>query len=128
VIAAYRRSCEESSREAGEIILQVPVSWAESDDEALAGAREWKATLVDEHYTEPIHEPGKIQANGQEISDTKFKAMSVISSDPGTHLTKIKALEQLGPTAMVFMNISGADPLGTLRVYGQEILPRLRSE
>jgi hypothetical protein len=29
---------------------------------------------------------------------------------------------------MVFMNVSGADPLGTLQVYGKEVLPRLRSE
>jgi coenzyme F420-dependent glucose-6-phosphate dehydrogenase len=127
VIAAYRRSCEEAGREAGEIILQAPIAWAESDEEALRGAQEWKATMVDEHFTEPIHDPAEIQRNGREISDTKFKAMSLISSDPGTHLTKIKALEQLGPTAMVFMNVSGADPLGTLQVYGDEILPRLRS-
>jgi coenzyme F420-dependent glucose-6-phosphate dehydrogenase len=112
----------------GKIVLQVPVAWAESDDAALNGAREWKATLVDQHYTEPIHDPAKIQANGREISDTKFKAMSLISSDPGTHLTKIEMLEQLGPTAIVFMNVSGAEPLGTLRVYGEEVLPRLRGE
>jgi coenzyme F420-dependent glucose-6-phosphate dehydrogenase len=128
VIAAYRRACEESGREAGEIILQVPVAWAESDDAALSGAREWKATLVDEHYTEPIHDPAQIQANGREISDAKFQAMSLISSDPGAHLRKIEILEQLGPSAIVFMNISGADPLGTLRVYGKEVLPRLRGE
>jgi coenzyme F420-dependent glucose-6-phosphate dehydrogenase len=128
VIAAYRRSCEEAGREAGEIVLQAPIAWAESDEEALRGAQEWKATMVDEHYTEPIHDPGEIQRNGREISDTKFKAMSLISADAGTHLMKIKALEQLGPTAMVFMNISGVDPLGTLRLYGDEVLPRLRSE
>ena len=84
--------------------------------------------MVDEHYTEPIHDPAEIQRNGREISDTKFKAMSLISADAGTHLTKIEILEQLGPTAIVFMNISGADPLSTLRVYGDEVLPRLRSE
>jgi len=126
VIAGYRRSCEVQGREAGEIILQVPVAWASSDDEALQGAQEWKATLVEDHFTAPIHDPAEIQRNGQEISDTKFKAMSLISSDPSTHVTKIKALQQLGPTAMVFMNVSGADPLGTLRVYGDEVLPSLR--
>lgn len=126
VIAAYRRAREESSKDPGEVILQAPVAWAETDDAALEGAREWKATLVDEHFTEPIHDPAEIQRNGQEVSDAKFKAMSLISSDPSTHVRKIKALEQLGPTAMVFMNISGADPEGTLRVYGEKVLPELR--
>lgn len=42
-------------------------------------------------------------------------------------LTKIEILEQLGPTAIAFVNTSGADPLGTLKLYGEEVLPRLRS-
>lgn len=41
VIAAYRRASEEAGREPGEIILQAPISWAESDEEALRGSQEW---------------------------------------------------------------------------------------
>lgn len=32
------------------------------------------------------HDPAEIQLNGREVSDTKFKAMSLISADAGTHL------------------------------------------
>jgi coenzyme F420-dependent glucose-6-phosphate dehydrogenase len=126
VIASYRRSAEESGRPAGEVILQGLVAWAETDEAALDGAREWKATLVDEHYTEPIWEPAAIQANGRDVPDAKFKAMGIVSSDPATHVRKIKAMQQLGATAIVLMNTSGADPLGTLRVYGEQVLPELR--
>jgi hypothetical protein len=28
---------------------------------------------------------------------------------------------------VVVMNVSGADPLGTIRLYGEHILPQLRS-
>jgi coenzyme F420-dependent glucose-6-phosphate dehydrogenase len=35
-------------------------------------------------------------------------------------------MQQLGATAIVLMNVSGADPHGTLRVYGETILPTLR--
>ncbi|HXS45906.1 MAG TPA: hypothetical protein VN756_00415 [Solirubrobacterales bacterium] len=56
-MSASRR--EAAGREAGEIILQAPIAWAESDEEALRGAQEWKATMVDEHYTEPIHDPAE---------------------------------------------------------------------
>jgi coenzyme F420-dependent glucose-6-phosphate dehydrogenase len=127
VIAAYRRSAEQHGREPGEVILQGLVAWAESDEAALEGAREWKATLVDEHYNEPIWDPGEIQANGREVSDVKFKAMGIVSSDPAAHVRKIKAMQQLGATAIVLMNTSGADPLGALRVYGDEVLPELRA-
>jgi hypothetical protein len=33
---------------------------------------------------------------------------------------------QLGATAIVIMNISGADPLGLIRTYGEHVLPELR--
>jgi coenzyme F420-dependent glucose-6-phosphate dehydrogenase len=52
--------------------------------------------------------------------------MGLISSDPDAHVRKIKAMRQLGATAIVVMNISGRDPLGMLRTYGREVLPKLR--
>jgi coenzyme F420-dependent glucose-6-phosphate dehydrogenase len=126
VIAGYRRGAEEAGREPGEIILQAPAAWAATDDEALEGSREWKATLVDEHFTDDVHDPWVIQQNGRAVSDTTFKAMGIVSSDPATHVRKIKAIEQLGATAVVLMNISGTDPLGALRTYGDHVLPELR--
>jgi coenzyme F420-dependent glucose-6-phosphate dehydrogenase len=126
VLAAYRRSCEEAGREPGEIILQVPIAWAEDDDQALDSAKEWKATLVDEHYTEPIYDPAEIQSNGREVSDAMFKASAIIDSDPQSHVRRIKAIQAMGATAIVLMNISGADPRGTLRIYGEQVLPQLR--
>lgn len=126
VIAAYRKGAQAAGREPGEIILQGMASWAEDDQAALDGAREWKGTLVDENYTDAIADPAQIGANGQEVSDLKFKAMGLISSDPDAHVRKIRAMQQLGATAIVIMNISGADPLGMVRSYGDEVLPRLR--
>jgi coenzyme F420-dependent glucose-6-phosphate dehydrogenase len=100
--------------------------WAESDEQALAGSREWKATLVDDSYTAPIHEPAQIQARGQDVSDTQWKTMGLVSSDPAKHVRKIKAIGQLGATAIVLMNVSGADPHRALQVYGEQVVPELR--
>jgi coenzyme F420-dependent glucose-6-phosphate dehydrogenase len=127
VIAAYRRAAEQAGREPGEVILQGMASWASDDAAAMAGAREWKGTLVDENYTEPVSEPADVGANGSQVSDMKFKAMGLISSDPDTHVKKITAMQQLGATAVVIMNISGSDPLGMLRTYGEHVLPQLRA-
>jgi coenzyme F420-dependent glucose-6-phosphate dehydrogenase len=126
VIAAYRRAAEEAGREPGEIILQGMASCAEDDDEALESSREWKGTLVDQNYTEAVYEPAEVGAKGSQVSDAKFKAMGLIGSDPDQHVRKIKAMQQLGATAIVVMNISGKDPLGMLRTYGEHVLPRLR--
>jgi coenzyme F420-dependent glucose-6-phosphate dehydrogenase len=126
VIGAYRTAREEAGREPGEIILQALFSWAEDDDTALESAREWKATLPSELYTDPIHEPAEIQQQGDQVSDTTFKAGALIGSDPKAHVRKIKAIEQLGATAIVLMNVSAADPIRALGVYGDEVLPELR--
>jgi coenzyme F420-dependent glucose-6-phosphate dehydrogenase len=127
VIAGYRAGAQEAGREPGEIILQTMASWGESDEQALDAAREWKATLVDEHYTDDVHDTAAIRRNGEDVSDTTFKAMGIVSADPKTHVRKLKALKQLGATAIVVMNISGSDPLGMLRTYGEDVLPELRS-
>jgi coenzyme F420-dependent glucose-6-phosphate dehydrogenase len=127
VIASYRRAAEAAGREPGEIILQGMASWAADDEAAMAGAREWKGTLVDENYTDPIGDPAEVGAKGAEVPDMKFKAMGLISSDPDAHVRKIKFMQQLGATAIVIMNISGSDPVGMLRTYGEHVLPQLRS-
>ncbi|MBV8735636.1 MAG: LLM class flavin-dependent oxidoreductase [Solirubrobacterales bacterium] len=126
VIAAYRRGAQAAGREPGEIILQGMASWAQDDDAALEGAREWKGTLVEENYTEPVYDPAEVASKGSDVSDRKFKTMGLISSDPSQHVRKIKAMQQLGATAIVIMNISGSDPVGMVRTYGEHVLPALR--
>jgi coenzyme F420-dependent glucose-6-phosphate dehydrogenase len=126
VIAAYRRGAESAGREPGEIVLQSMASWASDDETALASSREWKGTLVDENYTEPISDPAEVGTRGAEVSDLTFTTMGLISADPDTHVRKIKAMQQLGAPAIVVMNISGSDPVGMIRTYGRDVLPKLR--
>src|SRR5436190_136483 len=126
VIAGYRRGCEEAGREPGEIILQALFSWAEDDDTAFESAREWKATLPPEHYTDAIYKPAEIQANGRDVSDTMFKAGAVISSDPKAHVRGVKMVREMGATAVVMMNTSGAAPIEAIEMYGRDVLPELR--
>ena len=52
--------------------------------------------------------------------------MAIVSADPGAHVRQIKAMQAMGATAVVVMNVSGADPQGTLRLYGEHVLPELR--
>jgi coenzyme F420-dependent glucose-6-phosphate dehydrogenase len=122
----HRRSCEESGKQAGEVILQGLISWAETDDEALENSREWKPTLVDANYAEGNHTTEQVAATAQNVSDDKFRIMGIISADPDIHIKKIKLLSAMGATAIVLMNVSGKDPHGTLRLYGEELLPKLR--
>ncbi len=126
VIAAYRKACTEAGREPGEIIMQSLAAAAETDDMAMESSREWKPTLVDENYAEDISDPAAIGDTGADITDRKYKMMAIVSADPGTHVQRIKMIERMGATAVVVMNVSGADPLGMLHMYGEDVLPALR--
>lgn len=53
-------------------------------------------------------------------------AQTIVSSDPEKHVKQIETMQKLGATAICVMNMSGADPHGTIRTYGEHVLPELR--
>ena len=127
VIGAYRQACEEAGREPGEIVLQGIAAAAGTDEVALAASREWKGTLALENYAADISDPAEVGEHGEKVSDLKFKMMAILSADPKVHVRRIKAMRAMGATAIVMMNVSGADPVGTMRLYGEHVLPELRN-
>ena len=124
LIDAYR---EEARNGDGEILLQAQFSWAETEDDAFDGARVWKAALVDEYYTDDWHDPRRMQEHAQAtITDDELRDNLLLGPDPDAHLEGIRELEELGATTVVLMNVSGADPHGAIRFYGERVLPLLR--
>ena len=111
----------------GEVILQALVSWAESDEQALEGARVWKGAQPDEYYVDDWHDPKKMYEHAEEtISDDEFKEQAIISADPKKHVKQLEQLKEMGATTIAIMNCSGADPEGEIRTYGEHVLPKLR--
>ena len=127
VIDAYKSAAEDAGREPGEILLQAGISWAQDDDAALEGARVWKGAQPDEFYTDDWHRPKDMYEEGErQLSDDDLKEAFIISSDPEEHVERIREVEKMGATIVVLMNNSGADPMGAIGVYGEQILPALR--
>jgi coenzyme F420-dependent glucose-6-phosphate dehydrogenase len=127
LIEAYRSGCEDAGREPGEIILQTGFSWAPDDDDALEGARVWKATQPPEFFTDDWHDPTAMYEKAEEdVSDEEFKESYIVSSDPDHHAERIREIEGMGATVVCLQNGSGADPLGALRFYGERVLPALK--
>jgi coenzyme F420-dependent glucose-6-phosphate dehydrogenase len=61
----------------------------------------------------------------KQLSDDELKEALIISSDPEVHADRIREAEKLGATVMALMNVSGADPMGAVEVYGRDVLPKL---
>ena len=127
LIDAYRAGADEARREPGEILLQTGFSWAASDERALEAARAWKGAGPPEYYVDDWHDPGEMYRHGEAtIDDAAFRELQIISSDPAEHAERIRAVEKLGATTVVLMNISGADPMGAIDTYREHVLPALR--
>ena len=122
VIDAYKGSGGK-----GEIILQALVSWAETDEQALEGARVWKGAQPDEYYVDDWHDPKEMYEHAEEtISDDEYMEQAIISADAARHVEKLSELKEMGATTIAVMNCSGADPEGAIRTYGEAVIPRLR--
>jgi coenzyme F420-dependent glucose-6-phosphate dehydrogenase len=122
VVEAYR-----SAGGDGEVIIHAGFGWAEDDQRLLDGIRVWGATVPDEYYVDDWHDPAKMQEHAaQQVSEDDLRQSFVISTDPEEHVQQVRELEQLGATVVCLQNMSGADPLGTIRIYGEHVLPALR--
>jgi coenzyme F420-dependent glucose-6-phosphate dehydrogenase len=127
LIEIYKREREAAGKEIGEIILQTGFSWAEDDGAALEGARVWKATQPQEYFTDDWHDPREMYAKAErDVSDEEFKQSYIIGSDPELHVARIREVEDLGATIVCLQNGSGADPVGALRIYAEQVLPALK--
>jgi len=130
VIEAYRSSCSEHGREPGEVILQGGFAWASDDEAALEGARRWKPTQLPEVYTDDIPDPADMQRRADEqMSDEEFaKEGFIVSSDPEQHVERVREIQEIeGGTIVCLQLIGSADPIGSIRTYGEHVLPALRA-
>ena len=117
---------EESTDSAVRKLLDKPLLPAD-EQEAIDGARMWKATQLEEVYKEEIPDPADMLARAdQEISDDQFaKEGFLVGADPEDQITRIREMEEAGAT-VVCLQCIGADPLGSIERYGQHVLPALR--
>jgi coenzyme F420-dependent glucose-6-phosphate dehydrogenase len=129
VIDAYLEARARDGREAGEIILQSGFNLAEDEVTAIASTRKWKATQLDEVYSDDLHDPAEMLAKAEhEVSDEQFaKEGFIVGADPSEHVERIQRLEAIhDATTTIVLQLIGADPLGSIRRYGEHVLPALR--
>jgi len=129
IVDAYRAACDDNDREPGEIIFQAGFAWADDDRAAIEGARHWKPTQLPELYVEDIADQEDMQRRADaQMSDEQFAREGfLISSDPEEHTERIREMERAGATVICLQLIGRADPFGSIRTYGERVLPALRS-
>lgn len=128
IVEAYRAACSDLGKEPGTIVMQSGIAWAPTQDEVLRGARKWKPTQLPELYTDDISGQADMQQRADaQMSDREFAEEGfIVSADTDEHVARIKEIEGLGADVVCLQLIGSTDPLGTIRVYGDTVLPTLR--
>lgn len=129
IVDAYRGACDDLNREPGEIIFHAGFAWADNGRDAIEGARHWKPTQLPEVYVEDIADQEEMQRRADvQMSDEQFAREGfLISSDPEEHVERIREMQRAGATVICLQLIGRADPFGSIRTYGERVLPALRS-
>jgi coenzyme F420-dependent glucose-6-phosphate dehydrogenase len=87
----------------------------------------WKGSQPQEYYTDEWHVPREMYEHGAaQVDDEAFKEQAIVSSDPDVHVQRLQEIVDMGATVVVVQNNSGAAPHEAIRVYGEQVLPRLR--
>ncbi len=128
IVDAYREACAKHGREPGEIIMHSGMAWAEDGDAALQGARRWKPTQLPELYIDDISDPADMQrrADAQMTDEAFAREGFIVSADAEEHVERVREIADLGATVVCLQLIGQADPLGTIAMYGDTVLPTLR--
>ena len=128
IIDAYKQARERLGRDQGEIILQSGFHLGPDEQTTIASARKWKPTQMPEVYTEDIHDTAEmVRVADERMSDEEFAHEGfLVGADAQEHVERLREMLELGPTVVCLQLIGDADPLGSIRRYGAEVLPELR--
>lgn len=121
---------EEGAREAGKDpstmprILQLHLSWAETDEEALRNAIvEWPNGGM-KFPKQDIRSPFDFEQMARLVRPEDFQGRMLISSDPEAHRQQIQRFLDLGFDQVYLHNV-GRNQERWIEVFGREVLPRL---
>ena len=128
ILRAYRDACDELGRDPGEAIFQTGFHFSRDADANLECTRKWKPTSLGKAvFLHDLYDPAEMTRRAAAtISDEEHKESWMLSADAGAHVDSIAELVDQGATIVNLQLIGDADPIGSIRRYGDEVLPRLR--
>ena len=128
LLPAVREGAEKAGRDVTdvEMMIEVKVSFDHDRDAAMRATHFWGALGLTPEQKQGVEDPVEMQRLADELSVEQTARRFIVSTDPDEHVQKIKTYLDLGFTHLVF-HAPGPDQEKFLRLYGAEILPRLRS-
>jgi probable non-F420 flavinoid oxidoreductase len=122
VIASFR----ESGGEDKPIYVQVHVSWAPTDEAALAIAHDqWRTNVFAPPLCWDLAHVEHFDLAAAHVRPDDVAEKVVVSSDPGRHLARLAALVELGFDG-IWIHHVGTEQRRFIDVFGEHVVPELR--
>jgi coenzyme F420-dependent glucose-6-phosphate dehydrogenase len=121
---------EKGARESGkdydslDRILFIPASYNEDNQKALESIRFWRGTMIKAFFDVDVHDPRKIEENGQIIGDDTLEKTFLVVSNAEEGINKLKKYKQLGFTEIVLTN-SSPKRSELVNLVAEKIAPQL---
>ena len=103
--------------------IEMKVSFNPDRARALADTRIWAALALPAQDKVDVYDPRELEARADRVEDPERRWL--VSDDVEEHLEQLAPYLELGFRHLVF-HAPGDDQAGFLRLYAQEVLPRLR--
>jgi coenzyme F420-dependent glucose-6-phosphate dehydrogenase len=126
VLQKFDEGARSAGRDPGEApkLLQLHLSWAHSDEEALANAMtEWPNGGM-KFAKQDIRSPYDFAAMAALVRPEDFTGRMVISANPDAHRAEIQSFLDVGVSQIYLHNV-GRNQAEWMEVFGREVLPRL---
>lgn len=125
LLPAVRSGAEAAGRdpETVEKMIEVKVAFDTDRGRALADTRIWAALALSAEEKVGVHNPLEMEERAKSVTNPERRWL--VSSDPAEHVEQIAPYLDLGFTHLVFHH-PGDDQARFLRLYSEQILPRLR--
>ena len=108
-----------------ERMIEVKVSFDTDRDRALSDTRHWAALALSSEEKMSVEDPAEMERLADALPLERAASRWIVSTDPEEHVERIGYYVGLGFRHLVF-HAPGPDQARFLRLYGEQVLPRLR--
>jgi coenzyme F420-dependent glucose-6-phosphate dehydrogenase len=109
-----------------ELMIEMKVSFDTDRERALEDTRHWAALALSPEEKVGVEDPLQMEKLADALPVERAASRWIVSADPDEQVAKIKPYLDLGFTHLVF-HAPGPDQERFLRLYAEEVLPRLRA-
>ena len=105
-------------------ILFIPASYNEDKQKALESIRFWRGTMIKAFFDVDVHDPRKIEENGQIVGDDTLEKNFLVVSSAEEAIKKLQKYIELGFTEIVLTN-SSPKRSELVKLIAEKISPHL---